>query len=64
MLEELPPKPTLITGSVSIARLHGEACFHCGAVHGPLYAGGHVTLPGKDCVWPIVTCGCRKGAAS
>ncbi|WP_455359846.1 hypothetical protein [Streptomyces sp. SYSU K21746] len=50
--------PTLVEGPVSIARLHAEACFHCGAVTKTLHAAGHFTFPDNDKIWPIVTCGC------
>lgn len=64
-MDQAPPQqPSLVDGPVSIVRLHGEACFYCGAVTKTLYAAGHVTLAGSDTVWPIVTCGCRGGAAS
>lgn len=57
---EAPPEvPVSVEGPVSIVRLHGEACFYCGAVSGDLYAAGSITLPGSDQVWPIVTCGCH-----
>ncbi|MCL6733269.1 hypothetical protein [Streptomyces neyagawaensis] len=49
---------------MSIARQHGEACFHCGAVAKKLYADGCITLAGRDRVWPIVTCGCRRQAVA
>lgn len=48
---------------MSIARLHGEACFHCGAVGKTLHAAGHITLVGGTRVWPVVTCGCRPGVS-
>ncbi|MEW2250375.1 hypothetical protein AB0907_23900 [Streptomyces sp. NPDC006975] len=51
--------PTVIDGRVSIARLHGEACFDCGAVNKTLRAAGHVVLRDSSRVWQIVTCGCR-----
>jgi hypothetical protein len=56
----LPP-PMVIDRDVSIARLHGLACFHCGSVAGPLRAAGRVVVRGATRVWPIVTCGCRRG---
>jgi hypothetical protein len=59
-----PAAPILVQGPVSIARRHGEACFHCGAVAKTLYADGSITLMGSDRVWPIVTCGCRRQAAT
>lgn len=45
-----------ISEHISIARLHGEACFRCGAVARTLYAAGHISLPGRDRVWPVVVC--------
>ncbi|MEU5322263.1 hypothetical protein AB0G67_36765 [Streptomyces sp. NPDC021056] len=56
--------PTVIDGQVSIARLHGEACFDCGAVAKALRAAGHITLRGSTRVWPVVTCGCHSKAAA
>lgn len=54
-----PPVP-LDTDDISIARLPGQACFHCGAVAKSLYAAGYITLPGRDRVWPVVACeSCR-----
>ncbi|MFG2425049.1 hypothetical protein ACGFWD_39310 [Streptomyces sp. NPDC048448] len=49
---------------MSIARLHAEACFYCGAVTKTLHSAGHVTLARQDRVWPIVTCGCRSQAVA
>lgn len=59
-----PATPTPIEEPVSIARQHGQACFHCGAVAKTLYADGHILLMGTGRVWPIVTCGCRRQAAT
>lgn len=56
--------PVRISGPVSIARLHGRACFDCGAVAKDLSPAGSVRLPGSEQTWPIVTCGCRHGIAS
>lgn len=64
MSEASPPQPASVQGPVSIARLHGEACFYCGAVTKTLHAAGHVTLNGADRVWPIVTCGCYPTAVA
>ena len=49
-----PPAPD----GISIARLHGEACYHCGTVNGDLYAAGNVQTPidGGFRIWPIVVC--------
>lgn len=60
MSDLLPLTPTVIDGSVSIVRLHGEACFDCGAVGKDLRAAGAVVLRGSTRVWQIVTCGCRR----
>ena len=59
-----PATPVLVQGPVSIARRHGEACFHCGAVARTLYADGCITVIGSERVWPIVTCGCRRQVAA
>lgn len=56
MSEAAPPRQ--VTGRVSIARLHGKACFCCGAVTRELAPAGAVVLPGRKRAWPIVTCGC------
>lgn len=65
MPNALPPAPAVIEGRVSIARLHGEACFDCGAVNKTLRAAGHVVVRGSNRVWEISTCGCRPvGAAA
>lgn len=47
-----------VEGRVSIARLHGAACWHCGAVTRKLVPAGYVVLPGQTRRWSIVTCGC------
>lgn len=51
---QLPAAPP----DVSIARLHGEACWHCGAVNTTLATDGAVTttVDGGLRVWQIVTC--------
>lgn len=64
MLEAHLLAPTVIDKSVSIARLHGEACFDCGAVSKTLRAAGRVVLRGSARVWPIVTCGCGSEAVA
>jgi hypothetical protein len=63
MPDALRIAPTVIDEQVSIVRLHGEACFHCGAVHKALRAAGHVVVRGGTRVWRVVTCGCRSKAA-
>ena len=59
-----PNTASVIARPVSIVRLHGEACFYCGAVTPTLYAAGHITLLGTNRVWPIVTCGCNQTAVT
>ncbi|WP_189828887.1 hypothetical protein [Streptomyces subrutilus] len=39
-----------------IARLHGEACWDCGAVGSPLVPAGDVTVRGSEATWPIKRC--------
>lgn len=63
MYDALDVAPTVITRRVSIVRLHGEACFDCGAVHKTLHSAGHVVLSGGTRVWEIFTCGCRNNGA-
>ncbi|EST24407.1 hypothetical protein [Streptomyces roseochromogenus] len=62
MPDTLSLAPTVIDGRVSIVRLHGEACFDCGAVNKTLREAGHVVVRGSTRVWQIVTCGCRSKA--
>jgi hypothetical protein len=60
-MPDAPPlAPVVIDSSVSIVRLHGEACFDCGAVTKPLRAAGQVMVRGCSRVWNIRTCGCRR----
>jgi hypothetical protein len=56
--------PAVIEGRVSIVRLHGEACFDCGAVNRALRAAGHVVVSGNIRVWEVFTCGCRNRRAA
>lgn len=53
-----PPDVPLVSGDVSIVRLHGEACWHCGAVGSGLVGAGLVgtAIEGGHQIWPIVTC--------
>lgn len=51
--------PVLVEGHVSLARLHGRACWHCGAVTRTLVPAGTIIRAGSARQWPIVTCGCR-----
>jgi hypothetical protein len=64
MPEALPLAPTVVDGRVSIVRLHGEACFFCGAVNKTLRTAGPVVVRGDTHVWQIVTCGCRAKEAT
>jgi hypothetical protein len=59
MPNALPLVPTVVDERVSLVRLHGEACFHCGTVNKTLRTAGHVVVRGSTRVWKIVTCGCR-----
>lgn len=56
--------PTVVNRRVSIVRLHGEACFHCGAVSRPLRTAGEVVVRGCLRIWPIRVCGCKAEADS
>lgn len=53
-----PPEAPLVGGDVSIARLHGEACWHCGAVVTALRAAGRVStrVDGGFRIWNVVAC--------
>jgi hypothetical protein len=64
MPNALPSAPAVIDGRVSIVRLHGEACFDCGAVNRALRAAGHVVVRGSHRVWEVFTCGCRSQRAA
>lgn len=62
--QQLPPGVAVVqVGGVSIARLHGEACWHCGAVHTALEAAGTVAtvVEGGHRLWPVVTCSRHRG---
>jgi hypothetical protein len=54
-----------IEGPVSTARLHGRACWYCGAVARGLSVVGRVQLTAGARVWTVVSCGChaKRGAA-
>lgn len=60
----LPLAPTVIEGRVSVVRLHGEACFYCGAVNKTLRAAGQVVVRGRTRVWQVATCGCCNEEAT
>ncbi len=54
-----PPEIPLVSGEdVSIARLHGEACWHCGAVTAALATVGSVATAtdGGIRIWPVTAC--------
>ncbi|MEV6332237.1 hypothetical protein [Streptomyces sp. NPDC051909] len=55
--------PVLVDGHVSLARLHGAACWHCGAVTRTLAPAGTVVRPGSNRRWAVVSCGCRPALA-
>lgn len=57
-------QPIRVDGPVSIARLHGRACWDCGAVAKELSPAGRVQVAGSDRVWEISSCGCRAGAVA
>lgn len=52
------PPPTAAPDGVSIARLHGEACWWCGAVNTGLRPIGEVStaVDGGIRLWPVVAC--------
>lgn len=56
--------PVRVDGPVSIARLHGRACWDCGAVAKDLAPAGTVQVAGSDRVWAVASCGCRTGAVA
>jgi hypothetical protein len=53
-----------VNGPVSIARLHGRACWYCGAVARGLKTAGHVQLAAGARVWTVVSCGCHAKAGA
>lgn len=62
-----PPDVRIAPPGVSIARLHREACYRCGAVHTNLVPAGQVStkVDGGVRVWPVVTCpNCRETSAA
>lgn len=56
--------PARVDEPVSIARLHGRACWHCGAVAKDLTPAGTVLLGEDRREWTIVTCGCQPTAVA
>lgn len=59
----MPAPPKICTAQISIVRLHGEACYHCGAAFGQLRPGGSVVTPvrGGTREWPVVVCHRHRG---
>ncbi|MFG2113666.1 hypothetical protein ACGFRB_13700 [Streptomyces sp. NPDC048718] len=55
--------PILVEGHISSARLHGHACWHCGAADRTLTPAGTVVRPDCDQQWTVVSCGCRPTLA-
>lgn len=55
-----PPTRGSVIDQPSIARLHGEACWHCGAVTGPLKPAGEVTIDDGP-AWTVVACPAHEG---
>lgn len=53
-----------VEGPVSIARLHGRACWYCGAVARGLATIGRVQQTAGARVWTVVSCGCHRRRAS
>ena len=54
-----PPSPPMAPEDISPVRLHGHACYHCGAVDTPLFPAGDVCTPVEDGllrIWAIRTC--------
>lgn len=60
-----PPGAPLVEREVSAARLHGEACWHCGAVLAGLAVVGMVAVPlssgSESRVWPVASCPPHRG---
>ncbi|WP_320784213.1 hypothetical protein [Streptomyces sp. CRN 30] len=50
----------VVDGPVSFARLHGRACWYCGAVSRSMRAVGRVQRAVGARVWTIVSCGCHS----
>lgn len=45
----------------SFARLHGEACWFCGSVNGPLAPVGEMTLDDATQAWSVTACSAHQG---
>jgi ribosomal protein S12 methylthiotransferase accessory factor YcaO len=48
-----------VVGPVSMARLHGRACWYCGAVARGMQAAGRVQRSLGQRVWTVMSCGCH-----
>lgn len=62
-----PQQPAVVDAlEVSIARLHGEACWHCGAVNAQLEPIGEVStvVGGGRRVWTVVACSTHKSRSA
>ncbi|MEU5973794.1 hypothetical protein [Streptomyces sp. NPDC047315] len=57
----IEPQVLVIQGTVSLARLHGAACWHCGAASRPLKPAGIVRFEAEQREWQVRTCGCLPG---
>lgn len=55
-------QPLQVAGPVSIARLHGRACWYCGAVAQRMTVVGRVQRAPSKKVWIVVSCGCHQHA--
>lgn len=56
------PVPADTVDQPPFARLHGLACWHCGAVTKALTPAGEVTLDDDDGkVWAVVACEAHEG---
>ena len=53
--------PASVGEQPSFARLHGLACWHCGAVATDLQVAGEVTLDDETRAWPVVACPAHQG---
>ncbi|WNI16600.1 hypothetical protein [Actinacidiphila sp. ITFR-21] len=64
-MQAAPPGTVFAGGDVSAARLHGEACWFCGAVTRGLATAGSVytRAAGEVRIWPVVACKTDQGRA-
>jgi hypothetical protein len=64
-MSQTAPAAVVPEDPVSIVRLHGEACYFCGAVSLPLYPAGSVTTrleDGGERQWFVVACARHRWA--